>query len=268
MQIISRTAWGFTGWTTQPAQVPLSERTEYYIHYDGAAHINITGDQVPRRIDEEHKSNGWSGIGYHFVVDQAGNVFEGRGWDLQGAHCPNHNRSAIGVQIAIGGDQQPTAAALNAAIDLYEEACRRTGRTLSKHGHKDGFNTDCPGGVLYPWVQAGMPRPNNQEDDMPLTDDDIRRIWSYGLPDPDTPGRMVAAGDIVAYEDHRHNVLYARIVASQGAIAGLTNLVAKGANDLTAAQVQAAVDTSISKFLAGASVHIDVNSTNPTPKGN
>lgn len=100
---------------------------------------------------------------------------------------------------------------------------------------------------------------------MPLSDDDIRRIWGYGLADPDTPGRMVAAGDIVAYTDHRHNVLYARIVASQGAIAGLTNLVAKGTNGLTAEDVQAAVDASIAKFLNGSSVHIDVNSS--TSKG-
>lgn len=190
MRIISRSEWGFSGWSRNPdgsvntpASVPLSERSEFYVHYDGAAHINITGSQVPQRIDAEHKGNGWAGIGYHFVVDQAGNRFEGRGWDLQGAHCPGHNRSAFGVQIAIGGDQRPTDAALNAAVDLYDEACRRTGRVLSKHGHKDGFNTDCPGAVLYPWVQAGMPRPDTLEDDMPLTPQDIQLLFNTPLGD-------------------------------------------------------------------------------------
>lgn len=173
MRIISRSEWGFTGWTSQPSSVPLGERTEFYVHYDGAAHINITGNQVPQRIDAEHKANNWSGIGYHFVVDQAGNSFEGRGWDLQGAHCPDHNRSAFGVQIAIGGDQHPTDAALNACVDLYEEACRRTGRTLAKRGHKDGFATDCPGTVLYPWVQAGMPRPTSED---VMTPEDIAAV--------------------------------------------------------------------------------------------
>ncbi|RPE27271.1 hypothetical protein [Kitasatospora cineracea] len=109
-----------------------------------------------------------------------------------------------------------------------------------------------------------------QEDDMPLTDNDIQRVsnavWGYRLPDPDVPGRAVAAGDIQAYSDHRHTVLYNRVVASQGAIAALTDLVAKGTNDLTAAQVQQAVDASIERFMAGASVQVTVNST--TPKGN
>jgi hypothetical protein len=157
MEIISRSEWGAHPWTNQPAAVPLYERTEYFTHYDGAAHITRTGVSIPLSIEEEHLGNGWSGIGYHFVVSQAGEVFEGRGWDLQGAHCPGHNRSGFGVQIAVGGDQEPTQAALNASRALYEEACRRTGRRLAMKGHKDGFATSCPGDKLYAWVQAGMP---------------------------------------------------------------------------------------------------------------
>ncbi|MFD0052045.1 peptidoglycan-binding protein, partial [Actinomycetes bacterium NPDC127524] len=55
------------------------------------------------------------------------------------------------------GDQEPSAKALAAFRALYEEACERTGRTLSKKGHKDGFATACPGTKLYAWVRAGMP---------------------------------------------------------------------------------------------------------------
>lgn len=157
MEIISRSTWGALPWTDQPATVSLDERTEYFTHYDGAAHITRTGFAIPRAIDAEHHGNGWSGIGYAFVVSQAGEIFEGRGWDLQQAHCPGHNRSGFGVQIAIGGDQEPTKEALAASRWLYDEACRRTGRTLAKKGHKDGYATDCPGDKLYAWVQAGMP---------------------------------------------------------------------------------------------------------------
>lgn len=157
MSIISRTEWGARPWTNQPATVALSERTEYMTHYDGGTHVTRTGLAIPRAIESEHLGNNWSGIGYHFVISQAGEVFEGRGWDLQGAHCPDHNRSAFGVQIAIGGDQEPTKEALAASRALYEEACLRTGRSLNKLGHKDGFATDCPGDKLYAWVQAGMP---------------------------------------------------------------------------------------------------------------
>ncbi|WP_371604985.1 peptidoglycan-binding protein (plasmid) [Streptomyces sp. NBC_01220] len=155
--IISRSTWGAKPWNGTPSSIPLSQRTEFFVHYDGGSHITRTGYAIMRAIEAEHIGNGWSGVGYHFVVDQAGNIYEGRGWDLQGAHCPDHNISGIGVQIAIGGDQEPSAKALAACRALYEEACKKTGRTLAKRGHKDGFATACPGTKLYAWVKAGMP---------------------------------------------------------------------------------------------------------------
>lgn len=162
VKIISRATWGAQPWdhnpsSSGPATVALSQRSEFFIHYDGAAHITRTGYAIPRAIEAEHFGNGWSGIGYNFVVSQAGEIFEGRGWTRQGAHCPGHNVSGLGVQIAIGGDQEPTAKALAAARALYEEACDKTGRRLAKKGHKDGYATACPGTKLYAWVKAGMP---------------------------------------------------------------------------------------------------------------
>ncbi|WP_406730771.1 peptidoglycan-binding protein [Streptomyces sp. NBC_01794] len=155
--IISRATWGAKPWNGTPASVALSKRTEFFVHYDGGTPITRTGYAIMRAIEAEHLGKGWSGVGYNFVVDQSGNIYEGRGWDLQGAHCPNHNVSGIGVQIAIGGDQEPSAKALAACRALYEVACKMTGRTLAKKGHRDGYATACPGKKLYAWVKAGMP---------------------------------------------------------------------------------------------------------------
>ncbi|MFE7072536.1 peptidoglycan-binding protein [Streptomyces sp. NPDC057620] len=165
--IISRATWGAHAWNGTPASVPLSKRTEFFVHYDGGTHITRTGYAIMRAIEAQHVNQGWSGVGYNFVVDQAGNIYEGRGWGLQGAHCPNHNVSGIGVQIAIGGDQEPSAKALAATRALYEEACRKTEKTLAKKGHKDGFATACPGGLLYAWVKAGMPAGDYQSTPAP-----------------------------------------------------------------------------------------------------
>lgn len=159
LNIVTRDQWGFTGWNGTPYSWPDNQRTEFYIHYDGGNPVNRTGNSVPQTIDAEHKANGWSGIGYNFVIDQHGTIFEGRGWSLVGAHCPNHNRSAWGVQIAIGDGQTPPDVALSVADDLYLEACARAGHALAKRGHRDGYSTECPGDKLYAWVQAGMPRP-------------------------------------------------------------------------------------------------------------
>ncbi|MFF9261990.1 peptidoglycan-binding protein [Streptomyces longwoodensis] len=162
ISIISRAEWGAKPWdnnpkSSGPASVPLAERTEFFVHWDGPHPITRTGYAIMRAIEAEHFGNGWSGVGYNFVVDQAGNIYEGRGWSRQGAHCPGHNISGIGVQVAIGKGQQPSAAALAACRALYDEACRKTGRTLAKRGHKDGYATECPGPELYEWVHDGMP---------------------------------------------------------------------------------------------------------------
>ncbi|MGW2550146.1 peptidoglycan-binding protein [Streptomyces sp. NPDC001635] len=157
VKIISRATWGAKPWEGTPATIALSRRTEFFVHYDGGTPIKRTGYAIPRAIEAEHLGENWSGIGYNFVVDQEGTVYEGRGWNLQGAHCPDHNITGFGVQIAIGGDQEPSAKALAACRALYDEACKKTGRNLAKKGHKDGFATLCPGTHLYAWVKAGMP---------------------------------------------------------------------------------------------------------------
>ncbi|WP_406412047.1 peptidoglycan-binding protein [Streptomyces halstedii] len=162
VSIISRAAWGAKPWdnnpqSSGPATVALSQRREFFVHYDGATPITRTGAAVPRAIEAQHLAQGWAGIGYNFVVTQAGEIFEGRGWTRQGAHCPGFNVSGLSVQIAVGGDQEPSAAALAACRALYDEACAKTGRALAKKGHRDGIATLCPGSILYAWVQAGMP---------------------------------------------------------------------------------------------------------------
>jgi N-acetylmuramoyl-L-alanine amidase len=168
MIIIPRAGWGFTGWAIIPHTAAPSARWEWMIHHDGATPVTRTGPAVPRAIDAEHKARGWAGIGYNWVIDQDGTIFEGRGWDLVGAHCPDHNTRAFGVQVAIGGDQQPSPAALVSARALYQACCRRVGRTLTPLGHRDGRATECPGAVLYSWVHHGMP--TTAEDDVQLSD--------------------------------------------------------------------------------------------------
>ncbi len=42
---------------------------------------------------------GWADIGYHFLVGENGKVYEGRGWDRQGAHSPGFNNDGYGRHI-------------------------------------------------------------------------------------------------------------------------------------------------------------------------
>lgn len=198
VNIVSRSGWDATPWQGSTVTVSLSQRTEFMMHYDGGVPIYRTGVSVPQAIERTHLNNGWSGIGYNFVVDQNGTIFEGRGWSLQGAHCPGHNTSAFGVQIAIGGDQRPSEAALNSARALYDEACRRTGRTLRKLGHNDGYATSCPGPHLDAWVENGMPADGSAGGGTPITlGDDL-----IGAQEGDKGEVVVAIQRLIGYAGH------------------------------------------------------------------
>ena len=48
-------------------------------------------------IRKWHKAQGWSDVGYHYVVYLDGSIHYGRDVNIIGAHCSNHNAHSIGV---------------------------------------------------------------------------------------------------------------------------------------------------------------------------
>nr|WP_121182425.1 peptidoglycan-binding domain-containing protein [Nocardiopsis sp. Huas11] len=151
--IISRSGWGARAPRSGVSAVWRS-RTGFTVHYSSGPPT-----QTPRQIQDFHMDGrGWSDVGYNFLVDHRGRVYEGRGWTTVGAHAAPHNVSHIGVCF-IGGDGDATDAAKVAIRSLYDEANRRAGRTLAKtyHGGLSGNSTSCPGSDLRSWVRAGMP---------------------------------------------------------------------------------------------------------------
>lgn len=183
--MLTRQQWGARAPKETPTPVSIKARSGFCTHYDGATPIVLrTLDdaiaQVRKDQDFHMDGRGWNDIGYNFLVVSApgtpvdGLLVEGRGRDVVGAHCENHNTAWVGVQVAIGGDQQPSPAALATVRKLYDDCSAAHGSSLGKFGHRDGFNTACPGPLLYAWVQAGMPSTtptSAQEDDM-FTDAD------------------------------------------------------------------------------------------------
>ncbi len=125
--------------------VSWSRREEVTLHYSYGP-----TSQTPRQIQNHHMDgNGWSDVGYNFLVDSGGVAYEGRGWDLVGAHAAPRNVQGVGI-CYIGRDGM-TDAAKRTVIALYDEACRRAGRTLDRKGHRDINSTSCPGTNNYRW---------------------------------------------------------------------------------------------------------------------
>ncbi|MBC9004845.1 peptidoglycan recognition protein family protein [Micromonospora aurantiaca (nom. illeg.)] len=156
MDIISRAEWGARAPESR-FTVPWSKRTGFMGHYSAAS-----ATQTPRQIQDYHmRVKGWSDIGYNFLINSVtGLLYEGRGWNVLGAHCAGHNTEAIGVCI-IGKDQagrqDVSDAARRAFKWLYEEANDRKGKRLQLLGHRDRGNTSCPGDEIYAWLHAGLP---------------------------------------------------------------------------------------------------------------
>lgn len=93
-------------------------------------------------IDSYHRSLGWIGCGYHYVIPTDGTIEPGRPDEMAGAHCKNHNRHSIGV-CYIGGlskDGKPadtrTDAQRIALRTLLEQLRRRYPDALIV-GHRD-----------------------------------------------------------------------------------------------------------------------------------
>ena len=57
----------------------------------------------------DHKKQGWSDIGYHYLVYRDGSVHEGRNVDYIGAHCAagDHNTYSIGIAYVGGVENKP-----------------------------------------------------------------------------------------------------------------------------------------------------------------
>jgi hypothetical protein len=179
--IISRTEWG--GDSVPPRAAPeYGEVQAAFVH-----HTVTSNDYAPEEsagivlgIARYHRdSNGWNDIGYNFLVDKYGQVFEGRAGGIDqpviGAQAQGYNSASTGIA-CLG-----TFSAVAQSEAGLEALARLIGWKLSLHGvptqgtvvvssrggasnrypsgtpvtleripgHRDGDSTSCPGDVLY-----------------------------------------------------------------------------------------------------------------------
>lgn len=57
-----------------------------------------------KQIDQWHKSRGWSGCGYHFIIRRDGVLEHGRPLHRAGAHTKGHNMRSWGICMVGGLD--------------------------------------------------------------------------------------------------------------------------------------------------------------------
>jgi N-acetylmuramoyl-L-alanine amidase len=179
--IIPRTAWGADS-------VPPRSAPDYGVVQMAFVHHTVTAnDYTPEQsaaivlgIAKYHRdTNGWNDIGYNFLVDQYGQVFEGRAGGVEqavvGAQAQGYNSQSTGVAVlgTFSDAPIPEAAAASIArllgwkLSLHGVPCEggltivSGGGSLNRYpsgtpvamqrisGHRDGDQTECPGNALY-----------------------------------------------------------------------------------------------------------------------
>ncbi len=168
-----RAEWGaepFRG-TPQPLAQPDYLRMTLH-HTAGFAAVTLTEglEQVKRIQDFHQNGRGWSDIGYHYLMDQEGRLYQGRPWLnpsapfdqgpplALGAHVGGNNTGNIGVSLMgcyhppEGSDCQDemTVAAVDSLVASYAYLSERYGvNPDALRGHRDFSSTACPGDNNY-----------------------------------------------------------------------------------------------------------------------
>lgn len=115
---------------------------------------NVAGSALRMKdIDRYHRSLGWKGCGYHYVVPTDGTIEKGRPEAEVGAHCRNHNRHSIGI-CYIGGVAADGRTPQDTRTPAQRAALRRLVASLRRrypqavvvgHGELDFRKPHCPG---------------------------------------------------------------------------------------------------------------------------
>ncbi|NQV38502.1 MAG: N-acetylmuramoyl-L-alanine amidase [Candidatus Marinimicrobia bacterium] len=160
-RIISRAEWG-----AEPPTYGFSEMNRFdqlTIHHAAGWRADDleTGILAVYDIQQFHQNiRGWSDIGYHFLIDRAGNIFQGRPETVLGSHVGGANYGNIGVCIL--GCYHPPNYMCN---DMYTRESRDSAKILYAwlsqtydidpyvlKGHRDYFGTtSCPGNTI--WIE-------------------------------------------------------------------------------------------------------------------
>ncbi len=168
--VYSRAQWGANERLRDPGSLHYYEVHAGFVHHTVNANDYRARDvpAILRGIYAYHtQSRGWSDIGYNYLVDRFGRIWEGRygGVDrpVVGAHTLGYNDDAFAAS-AIGNfeEVQPSRAMVQAygalfgwklslhGIDASSTKQYVTSRTFQAvNGHRDAGSTACPGRYLY-----------------------------------------------------------------------------------------------------------------------
>lgn len=125
------------------------------VHHTGNP---IDDDLSAEQMHYSHLSQGWSGIGYHYVVRKDGSVEFGRPEWAIGAHAEGENWKSIGICVCGNFESaEPTKEQIESLSYLIGWLCEKYDlipNSIHVVGHRDLMATACPGKNLYKILQT------------------------------------------------------------------------------------------------------------------
>ncbi|MDX3802423.1 N-acetylmuramoyl-L-alanine amidase [Streptomyces sp. AK04-3B] len=178
--IVTRRGWGADENLRESGFRYTTKVKAAFVHHtaSGNSYSCSQAPSVIRGIYRYHvRSMGWRDIGYNFLVDKCGRIYEGRAGGVAkpvlGAHTLGFNSNSMGIAVlGTFTSAKPNSATVNAVArltawklglfganpkgktyltsgggNLYAKG--RSVRLNVISGHRDGFATECPGKQLY-----------------------------------------------------------------------------------------------------------------------
>lgn len=111
-----------------------------------------------RSMQHMHQQDrGWNDIGYSFAIGGDGRIYQGRGFNVIGAHAPRYNSRSVGICMI--GDWRfdlPPQQMMTALHSLIEYGVRNNliESNYTLIGHRQTRPTECPGDRLYSEIQT------------------------------------------------------------------------------------------------------------------
>lgn len=117
---------------------------------DTPSNMDIGVVEIRRwHTDPEPRGNGWSDIGYHYVIRRDGTVELGRPELVAGAHTRGQNKHSIGICV-VGGRGKGGVAETNFTHQQWSALRKLVARLTQKYpdaevyGHNDFSSKACP----------------------------------------------------------------------------------------------------------------------------
>lgn len=130
---------------------PMNGVNRITVHHEGWTQVWFTDKATTaKRLDQirrNHVDRGWGDIGYHYIVDRAGRVWEGRNLRYQGAHVKDQNEHNIGILVLGNFNvQQPSEAQMKALVQTIRTLMRAYNVPASRvYTHQELNSSTCPG---------------------------------------------------------------------------------------------------------------------------